>query len=389
MRSKQSFKFWLCVMGGLLWMVMIGLPSSAQAKVTGQCALCHTMHNSQNGQPMTKDHELHRALTRADCIGCHTADANHDNNGTNIIPYVMSVNEPTYDLTGTESDTDTLAGGSFYWVATNGGNNPTCGHNVKGLAGEDPNLGLTPPGWCATLEASTYSQLAGEVTNGHGWTHQLTCAGTWGCHGKHVGPNGEDLDDFAAIRGAHHGDDGTINGTTVANSFRFLFGITGTECNIPGHKWEYHPDASDHNEYQGANDYNLSTKDPHTISYLCAECHGEFHADTGGGSPWLRHPTDYEMQNKGEYAYYGGGSPTNDSHTYQVIAPVASEDATSILSTVSFASNQGIVTCISCHRAHGTPYPDLLRWDYDKYCIAGGSYTSDQCGCFKCHTQKQ
>ncbi len=386
MRSRQGMNlglFW-CLLGGLLMAVAIGSPTTARAKVTGQCAICHTMHNSQNGKPMTDDGELHNALTKADCVGCHTATGSHDNNGTNIIPYVMSTSAPTYDLTGTESDTDTLAGGSFYWVAQG---NDTCGHNVEGIAGVDSNIGLTPPGWCATLESSTYSN-AGEVTNGEGWTHQLTCAGTWGCHGKHS-DNGTTLNDFAAIRGAHHGDDGSINGTTVANSFRFLYGITGTECNISGHKWEYHPDASDHNQYQGANDYNSATKDPHTISYLCAECHGEFHATTGGGSPWLRHPTDYEMKNSGEYAYYGGGSPTNDNHAYQVIAPVASETATSILSSVSFASNQGIVTCISCHRAHGTPYPDLLRWDYGKYCIAGGTYTSDECGCFKCHTQKQ
>jgi len=44
-----------------------------------------------------------------------------------------------------------------------------------------------------------------------------------------------------------------------------------------------------------------------------------------------------------------------------------------------------VVMCLSCHGAHGTDYPDILRWDYSEM-IAGDSSKSG--GCFTCHTEK-
>ncbi|RLA81698.1 MAG: hypothetical protein DRG33_00080, partial [Deltaproteobacteria bacterium] len=41
------------------------------------------------------------------------------------------------------------------------------------------------------------------------------------------------------------------------------------------------------------------------------------------------------------------------------------------------------VQCLSCHRAHGSPYPDMLRWDYRNW--PGGGMN----GCAVCHTSKQ
>ncbi|MGB9716198.1 MAG: cytochrome c3 family protein [Thermodesulfovibrionales bacterium] len=42
--------------------------------------------------------------------------------------------------------------------------------------------------------------------------------------------------------------------------------------------------------------------------------------------------------------------------------------------------------CLSCHRAHGSPYADILRWNYDE--MRTGSYTTTDSGCFTCHTGK-
>ena len=73
------------------------------------------------------------------------------------------------------------------------------------------------------------------------------------------------------------------------------------------------------------------------------------------------------------------------------MAPVGSTDAAmgaagTVNSTVLQAAGDAIVTCISCHRAHGTPYADLLRWDYSNNCNAGSD--NADCGCFQCHTTK-
>ncbi|TSA13704.1 MAG: hypothetical protein D4R73_00455 [Deltaproteobacteria bacterium] len=49
------------------------------------------------------------------------------------------------------------------------------------------------------------------------------------------------------------------------------------------------------------------------------------------------------------------------------------------------AAGIDIVTCLSCHRAHASAYPDILRWDYSTMIANGGSLST---GCFVCHTTK-
>ena len=41
------------------------------------------------------------------------------------------------------------------------------------------------------------------------------------------------------------------------------------------------------------------------------------------------------------------------------------------------------VACISCHRAHGTPNDDILRFDYSTQIAGSGSSSST--GCLGCH----
>ena len=344
------------------------------AKVTGVCSNCHTMHNSQNGSDVVSGGP-YRALTKGDCVGCHTGT----NDGTNTIPYVLDNNAPTYNFDGTKN---TLAGGNFYWVATSGGATDSKGHNVKGIAGVDGDIGATPPGF-----NSTDYTAHGAVGTSWSSTNQLTCAGTYGCHGTHTS-----TDDFAAISGAHHTDDSTIDGTSVGKSFRFLLGIKGTEDS----DWEYTNSSSDHNGYYASDYQTTGTMDTASINYLCAECHGNFHLhsqvdDSTTGSPWLRHPTDFDMNNvkTKEYGSYPNATlytSVTNAGDYFVDVPVGNTSG-AVNSSVLQASGDAIVLCISCHRAHGSPYADLLRWDYST-CDAGQSNQDADCGCFACHTSK-
>lgn len=352
---------------GIMACVGIGilvLVSPVSAQVSGQCAICHTMHNSQGGAPMALDASGNPQATPNDvllvqgCVACHTGT----NDGSNVIPYVNQTAVPTYGTDGTTGDT--LAGGSFYWVAAAGGADDAAGHNVATdtLAAQDATLLNLPPGAPSALSA------------------QLTCAGVTGCHGDRTATS-----DFAAIRGTHHGDDTVIDGTTVATSFRFLNGVTGMEDS----DWEYQPTATAHNQYKGVDRSSDTENDTTTISSLCAQCHNDFHngaenvgGGTGFGSPWVRHPTDFDMANTAagsEYRDYGGAG-----NAYVVSAPVASSDVSALLSNVLVGTDDAIVTCVSCHRAHGTPNADLLRWDYSTV-VAGGSGSG---ACFECHTTK-
>ena len=122
------------------------------------------------------------------------------------------------------------------------------------------------------------------------------------------------------------------------------------------------------------------------MSYLCAECHGDFHdkvADDAAyvvGDPWRRHPTDISLPNSTEYSVYGN---------YSLITPVGRATDGLLASSKSGVDESGtiedIVICLSCHRAHGSNQPDLLRFDYDDM-QAGNSDKSG--GCFNCHTTK-
>lgn len=345
----------------IFWMIICYLPDNALAKIKGLCSNCHTMHFSQTPWPWDVNATgPNAALLVNDCVGCHSGS----NDGINKTPYVFSNTAPIYENAGTEGDC--LAGGNFYWVTQ--ANGDTAAHNVAGIAIVDNNPNMYPP---PGFDVS-YTDYEGNAVGGGIWAagQQVTCAGTYGCHGHHNIDNS-----LKAISGGHHDDNSTIDGSSVGKSYRFLIGIKGLE----DPDWEYRPNSSEHNQYYGVD--RSAVPDKQTISYLCGECHGDFHtiSGAGGSSPWLRHPTDFDMGNTGtssEYRDYPGDS----SHTYSVVAPVATTDVSSVVSSVTFADDT-IVTCISCHRAHGTPYFKLMRWDYK-------NWPGETNGCNVCHTEK-
>ena len=363
MQNNKHLKIGIAVVAAtcLTWGV-------AQARVSGQCSTCHTMHNSQDGAAVVGTGP-YEALTKGDCLVCHTGD---DNSATVSIPKVQGTTAPTYE-------TDTLAGGSFWWVSTPGGAVDAQGHNVDLLLQADDVLGSTPPG---------DDGAGGPSANA--FTGSLTCAGTSGCHGdRSVSGN------FAAISGSHHTDDTTIDGVETGSSYRFLKGVLGIEDN----NWEFDRSASDHNQYYGVNRGTDTFEDTATISALCSNCHGNFHSgsgnlgvdvDTSFASPWIRHPTDIDLgvATGSEYALYN--DPTESgTNNYNPDVPVATDNlAAGVQTTVlDDTDNDAIVTCVSCHRAHGSPNNDLLRWSYSTM-DAHSSATDINTGCFVCHTTK-
>ncbi|MBX6422055.1 cytochrome c3 family protein [Thermosulfurimonas sp. F29] len=350
----------------VLFLFFLVFAGEAGAKIRhGLCVDCHTMHNSQGGVTVANGTVYVGGpipgLLRTDCIGCHTGV----NDGNNTTPYVYST-QPDYGTNGFGTDGNTLAGGNFFWVTQNDDR----GHNVVGIAVQDATLGTTPPGGTAMAQ-------------------QLHCAGTYGCHGD---PG--IADDIKSILGAHHADDSTIDGSTVGKSYRFLKGVLGYEDPL----WEYQPTPSRHNQYKGVDRASETEVDTTTISALCARCHGDFHSGAGNiskngwGSPWLRHPTDYDLGNtasNSEYRNYPGvlvgqtiNGVTYANRTYAPEVPLGSVNASAPRSTVTF-NDDAIITCITCHRAHGSPYPKALRWDY-----WGWPGNGKLNGCNACHTTK-
>jgi len=354
----------LVVMLVLARVFSVGVTLARTNDMKQLCVNCHTMHNSQGG--VAPGGNVKRgALLNSTCYGCHTTDLITTSNVDGGRPLVLNTSGPVYGLTGTEAGHTTLAGGDFYWVSVV---SDLKGHNVNGIATQSSRI---PPG--------------GSATNVFDSSRPLTCAGINGCHG--------DLsrtDEIVAMSQTHHAAELSIDGSTVARSFRFLNGIAGFE----DPNYELTVTSSDHNQYKGAARSGVEgplSATITTISESCARCHGNFHSGSGndgvldGASvaftdPWIRHPVDYDMGGLGgEYLGYG------PSGTYKVATPLGSINVTSAIGTVTLNSTidkNAIVVCVSCHRAHGSPYDYSLRWDYKNWPASGYN------GCGDCHTAK-
>ncbi len=337
----------------------------ADAKVSGRCDGCHTMHYSQDGGVPTGADAggPFGALLKNSCVGCHS--------NTTDAQTIVDTKPKVWNTSGYPGQA--LAGGNFYNVAAAG---KTKVHNVAGVT---VTTDIAPPGFKSVPKPNEF------VQGGAGWGPaawnagtQVTCAGELGCHGD----RSTGYTNYQGVRGGHHSDDSTIDGTTVAKSYRFLAGIKGVELNTAGYQWEQTADSTHHNGYMGV--IAVGADDDNTISYLCAECHGKFHtweggaAEVGTSSSWLRHPTDIA------FAASGGSSFDNTGYTvYNTETPVALATPSTSEPVVGSTSR---VLCISCHRAHGSAYDDILRFAYDASIGAGSAATT---GCLRCHKRQR
>jgi hypothetical protein len=336
----------------------IVLCSQVKAEVAGNCANCHTMHNSQGGSDMATyggTSGNNPCLTRGDCIGCHAYDTSGTDNVVNIDGSLV----PQVWHNGTD-----LAAGNFKYIASN--DNDSKGHNVAAIDQEGTAAMFGTNG-------APGAESALGITEAN-----FSCAGKYGCHGDRAV-----TDEITSIKGAHHADDGTIDGLSTGTSYRFLKGVLGLEN--PTTAWQ-NASSTDHNEYKGVNGPGALPAGPTTpangtISGLCAECHGYYHGtnttETGGtASPWIRHPTDFSLPSSGEYI---------DCITYSTVAPVARVTVPGAPSgTVSpSGTDNDIVMCLSCHGAHATDFYKLMRWEYDSTSLATALE-----GCNVCHTSK-
>jgi len=386
-----------------------------EAKVTGLCSNCHTMHYSQNGAPEQAMGTIgnpsgpYGTLVKGDCIGCHGLGGSDKIKtiGDSKIPQILHTG------IGDQTNGGDLAGGNFaYITGAKGtpGNDAyldSKGHNVIDLQQPENNITATnPPGHHSFLN----------------FLNRFTCAGKGGCHGARIIDGPGSSSGLTSLKGTHHANlDGQCNNpTSVATSYRFLDGVKGYENQDATGKWQ-NKSATSHNEYFGdikplqiiTGSCSSNCHDPvnffqvrptnGTISAFCASCHGNFHlspgrndgsGDPGVGNyrdanqtpitPFLRHPTDVLLDSptgvSNEYASYN----PNGSGQFSTEAPIARTTVPNAASS-TVTPGSDIVTCLSCHGAHATNYPDMLRWDYSQMLSANADINT---GCFICHTAK-
>ncbi|HUV50140.1 MAG TPA: cytochrome c3 family protein [Anaerolineae bacterium] len=318
------------------------------ASVSGPCVDCHTMHNSQGGAVMatgtTAGDAAYGSLTRGTCGGCHeTSTADPLEGG---YPRVK---------TSSSGDTVQLAGG--YFTAT---------------SGQTDNHGNTEHSIGSTVEPAGYNS-AGYV-NSTDWyveSNGLKCAGNSGCHG-----NETDTDPAKAIAGGHHAN--TLKGGYTGYRMLQIYqtAVIGTGASDYEKALNSAPSADDPRNYYSA----TADADGGSISRFCGKCHGDFHGNAGSGntgvynSAWVRHPTDalipttWEIQTLTNYTFLDWKS--NPVGTVNAVAP---------------ADDNMYVTCLSCHRAHGSANADILRFAYADQCADGSSVN----GCLGCHDKQR
>ncbi|MDY6933982.1 MAG: cytochrome c3 family protein [Spirochaetota bacterium] len=357
------------------------MPGYVQARVSGECVNCHTMHNSQGGDDVDGDGPYSSLLT-TDCVGCHSSavfTTYYDLGGCNVPVVLFTGGEPaTY-----------LAGGNFYWVKEGLGGDDTKGHNVF-LGEDDDNLSEAPGGFPTGCVDSCHVNLSQPFPD-PGFSYG-DINGKYGCQGCHVNPRHHANDHDNGVSGLVDGGD--------MGWYRFLsahqpddFGVKGFEdgdweAGHPNHL----PGTSAHNEYRGdpASHYGIHASDRGDISGFCTGCHAyyssayafdDIQGQKNSHGNWIRHPSDSVIPDDGEYADVGGVS-----HLYDPLSPVGKPSIDSTPDT-TVTPGADMVMCISCHRPHGSPYADMLRWDYTEQVAGGGGLTDDQ-GCFYCHTLK-
>jgi predicted CXXCH cytochrome family protein len=136
--------------------------------------------------------------------------------------------------------------------------------------------------------------------------------------------------------------------------------------------------------------YGVATANGHvTWSNWCGTCHGSMHSSGN-----YVHPVDQNLgstiaQNYQQYVKSGdmGGTPASsftslvpfatNSDVYPTLAGLASNSSP----TSAGPASTDQVTCMSCHRAHASGFPEMLRWNMEgefmvKNSIWGGTDTT-------------
>ena len=325
--------------------------SPATAQVTGVCSNCHTMHNSQGGLGMAFDDTGDTTttpmphLTKSSCLGCHITTGNPN-----------EVIGPKVD--GAYGTGTARAGGTFKYDA-GGTTGPANDNSVHNVWSADVPIPGTPLEEEDTF-TGTIPGLSDGMNSGEGSEdpNDLTCAGSSGCHGDAL-VDGND----AGIGGFHHGSKEGYRFLQIATDQTPVTGLKSPNWELGG------ADANNHNVY--------SSSATAGISLLCGNCHPNFHgeANTWDGSTWIRHPTDRDIPND----WTPNITAVYEEH------PFAFGDISGKSPGSSYNATDAQVMCLSCHRAHGSPYDDILRWSYSDQNAGSGH---DE-GCLGCHSKQR
>ncbi|MBI5118274.1 hypothetical protein HZA56_17495 [Candidatus Poribacteria bacterium] len=335
------------------------VPSTLMAFHDGgvaSCSGCHIIHNSQDGQIVNvvsasdNPYLLLRGTPSDTCLICHADYGQKSNDGQTLGP-----------------------GGDFYWMT----------RDVSWNSPDEPGT--------ATIYAREHGHNIDAPGNGIRPDPVLTRA-----------PGGDFNSQYLGCNSCHDPHSNT--------NFRRLYGVGATEANYPGGYSFSHPAptaiGSPHETRvmaPGAENMGQHTAYISGMSDWCANCHKDMHS---GLTNRMVHPADVtlgaEISNNYN-AYVTTSNKTGGGYAIAYLPLVPFEDAANTTVSSSGTRATSKIMCLTCHRAHASPYQKACRWDMGQTDLAASQpanepylaqykgnpldMTSQKDLCNKCHAK--
>ena len=316
------------------------------------CDGCHSMHAGNGNLAADGGYFVSQgpSLTNGSdpsstCLNCHNGAARYHVNSSD--------------------GSNTNEGGDFHWIQDNGYT-----YNVRGTATpvDHNNFGHN-------VVAADYGLAAdANLTAAPGGTFPAADLGCTSCHDPHGEVSG--ATGPISVSGSYGDDPAAEEAGSIAGNYRLL-GDDGYQITTSDGTVNFANDApiARANSYDGA-----SVQYGDGMSGWCANCHSGFYfANTALALAAGMHPT--EVGSKAAYATYvaSGNTAGDAAFGYDPLVPIerggvtASSDLPDPTPGVDAAASDGSggqVMCLTCHRAHASPFDNALRWDGHSELIA-------------------
>lgn len=376
----MKLKFWLGCM--ILAAILIGTGNMAFAFHSGgvaECVGCHSMHAPKAGGSFL----LVGTDQSSTCLSCHMRAGDTG-------PSSYHVATADADMPAGTAPKQRAPGGDFGWLKK------TYNFTVRGTANQE--LGQTHGHNIVAFDYGFVADASNTVAPGGTFpAAQLACNSCHDPHGKYRRlVSGAIATSGAAIKGSGSYADASGNSTVVPDAnyavgvYRLLAGAGYSKAAYPGVPPAVVPSTYNRTEAstQTRVAYGSAATGSGNTSWgsWCATCHPSMHS-TGN----YVHPVDETLGstialNYGAYVNSGNTTGGNPGTSYLSLVPFM-ENTASYTTLASHAFNNNTymagpgssdrVSCLSCHRAHASGWPEMLRWnnegEFVTYVDAGGA----------------
>lgn len=365
----KTTKFTLAIVipGALLILGLNGMVYAFHSGGVANCDGCHSMHAPKVGS----SYLLIATDTSSTCLTCH-AHADTVPSGYHVMTYpVPAAGIAPVELT---------PGGDFAWLLKN------YTYTVAGVTtielGQTHGHNVIAADFGITVDSDFPTSPTGTFVSG-----QLACSSCHDPHGKYRRIGG-DTTYIVATTGAAIMGSGSYNNSPVpivgqaVGSYRMLAGIGYTQnggslsINYPGTPIASSPFVYNQsevtNQVRVAYGYAPSGNGLTPWGLWCATCHPGMHS--AGNN--LVHPVDQPLGSTIAniyQTYVSSGNLTGSiGNSYLSLVPffennrdyvILKTHASNINAYLNGPGTSDQVSCLSCHRAHASGWPNMMRWN--------------------------